>query len=83
MRWPGLQGACVAELQEHFLWEDVTREAALIRESRDAIESELADVFIYLLAIADRLNTDLIAAADAKMARNERRFPVPRPEENE
>lgn len=68
-------GIEAGELQEHFLWQDPAHEAELIEGSRDLIEAELADVLIYLVALADRLGTDLVAAAEAKMDENERRFP--------
>jgi len=74
-------GIETAELQEHFLWQDVAREAELIQASRGAIEAELADVFIYLLALADRLGTDLMEAASSKMDENEQRFPARKIEE--
>ena len=39
---------------------------------------ELADVFIYLLRLPDRLDVDLLRAADDKIAQNERKYPVER-----
>ena len=69
-------GIEAAELQEHFLWQDPAREADLIESSRPEIERELADVFIYILALAEHLDTDLMAAANSKMDENELRFPA-------
>ena len=40
------------------------------------IEDELADVLLYLVQLADVLGVDLVAAAHAKIDRNEHRFPV-------
>jgi hypothetical protein len=35
-------------------------------------------VFIYLLRLADRLDVDLIRAAEDKIAQNERKYPAER-----
>jgi len=43
---------------------------------RRAVEQELADVFIYLVRLADLLQIDLYAAAAAKLAANERKYPA-------
>ena len=40
------------------------------------MEQELADIQIYLIRLADRLNINLEQAVDAKIAVNERRYPV-------
>jgi NTP pyrophosphatase (non-canonical NTP hydrolase) len=39
------------------------------------IKDELADVLLYLVQLADTLGVDLLAAAHAKIDRNEGRFP--------
>lgn len=39
------------------------------------VEDEIADVLIYLVRLADVLDVDLIKAANAKIDRNETRFP--------
>lgn len=40
-----------------------------------AVRNELADVMIYLIRLADILEVDLVAAAHAKIDRNDDRFP--------
>jgi NTP pyrophosphatase (non-canonical NTP hydrolase) len=67
----------VGELTALFQWltpeesdgwrDDPAREAKVL--------DEIADVTLYLLQLADRLGVDLLAAAHAKMDRNELRFP--------
>jgi NTP pyrophosphatase (non-canonical NTP hydrolase) len=37
---------------------------------------ELADVLLYLVRLADRLNIDLLAAASAKLRLNTEKYPV-------
>jgi dCTP diphosphatase len=67
-----------AELVEEFQWltEDQSRE--LGTERRERVRLELADVFIYLLRIADTLGVDLLKAADDKIALNEQKYPAER-----
>jgi NTP pyrophosphatase (non-canonical NTP hydrolase) len=43
---------------------------------RDALADECADVFLYLILIADRAGIDLCAAAQAKLAKNAAKYPV-------
>lgn len=65
-----------AELVEHFQWLTEAESAALAPDKRAAVAEELADILIYTIRAADRLDIDLIAAAWAKIARNEQRYPV-------
>ncbi|QRP45887.1 nucleotide pyrophosphohydrolase [Amycolatopsis sp. FDAARGOS 1241] len=39
------------------------------------VRDEIADVLLYLVQLADALDIDLLAAGNAKMDRNETRFP--------
>jgi NTP pyrophosphatase (non-canonical NTP hydrolase) len=50
---------------------------ALAAEQRDAIGLELADVFIFLVTLADVLGIDLPTIAGQKLTLNEARFPTP------
>ena len=59
-----------AELLEHFQWSDeVPRE-------KEAIGHEMADVLLYLIRLADRLDIDLLEAAARKMQLNAKKYPV-------
>lgn len=64
------------ELIELFQWLTPEESDAIMEERATEVEDELADVFIYLVRLADVLGVDLIKAAHAKIDRNERRFPV-------
>ncbi len=68
----------VAELVEEFQWLTGQQSFSLDVEHRERVRLELADVFIYLLRLSDRLGIDLLAAADAKIVLNERKYPVER-----
>lgn len=50
-------------------------EACAQGASADAVRDELADVFIYLNLLADRLGVDLVESARLKISRNESRYP--------
>ena len=67
-----------AELVEEFQWLTEEQSRALDAERRERVRLELADVFIYLLRIADRLDIDLLRAAEDKIALNERKYPADR-----
>ena len=43
---------------------------------RERLENETADVFFFLLRLADRFDIDLVVAFDRKMTRNPERHPA-------
>lgn len=67
-----------AELLEIFQWLTEEQSASLTPKQLSAVKDELADVFLYLLRIADRLEIDLVSATDAKLARNAEKYPADR-----
>lgn len=67
-----------AELVEHLQWLTEEQSAALSEEKLGDVRLELADILIYLLRIADKLDIDLMAAARDKIAINEERYPAER-----
>ena len=65
-----------AELLEPFQWLTEEQSRSLPPETRAAVEEELADVLLYLVRLADKLDVDLVTAARAKIARNGEKYPV-------
>ncbi|MGZ3182330.1 MAG: nucleotide pyrophosphohydrolase [Telluria sp.] len=65
-----------AELLEPFQWRGDESAADLPAEVRQAATEEMADVFAYLLLLADRLQVDLGAALRAKVEANARKYPA-------
>ena len=67
-----------AELAEHFQWlseeESLDLPAAALKE----VAEEIADIQIYLVRLADKLDIDILAAAEAKLAENDRKYPASR-----
>jgi NTP pyrophosphatase (non-canonical NTP hydrolase) len=64
------------ELLEHFQWLTQAQSYALSADKKRAVAHELADILNYLVRIAERLDIDLLAAADEKIAINEQRYPA-------
>jgi len=66
------------ELLEHFQWLTEAQSYALAEDKREQVALELADILIYVLRCAERLDVDVMAAAWRKIEINERRYPVHR-----
>jgi NTP pyrophosphatase (non-canonical NTP hydrolase) len=67
-----------AELLEHFQWLTEDQSRALDTAKLESIGSEVADVLLYLIQLSNALGMDAIAAAQAKLMRNELKYPVDR-----
>jgi NTP pyrophosphatase (non-canonical NTP hydrolase) len=65
----------VAEVAEHFQWLKTGALPELDDATRTAVRHELADVLLYLVQLADKLEVDLHAAAVEKMALNAIKYP--------
>ena len=65
-----------AELLEHFQWLSEADSRRLAPEQIEPVQQELADVLLYLIRLADKLDVDLVAAAKAKLALNALKYPV-------
>jgi dCTP diphosphatase len=65
-----------AELLQHFLWKSPAEVQACVVKRRDEIQDEIADIAIYLFELADNLDIDLIKAMEAKIAKNDAKYPV-------
>jgi dCTP diphosphatase len=64
------------ELLQHFVWKSPEESWQRGREKRPEIAGEIADVGILLFELADNLGLDLAAEMNAKLDRNETRYPV-------
>lgn len=65
-----------AELVEHFQWLTEEQSYRLPVDKLDEVAMEMADILIFLVRCAERLDIDLVAAANRKIALNERRYPA-------
>ena len=57
------------ELLECFQWDNENYD-------KEAVCEEMADVFTYLVDMADKLDVDLIEITDKKMDKNAKKYPV-------
>ena len=57
-----------AELLECFQWSD--------EYDLQAVSEEMADVFTYLIDLAEKLGVDLLDSTDKKMDKNAQKYPV-------
>jgi len=64
-----------AELLEHFQWKTQEESYNLSPQEHQEVAHEMADVLIYLVRTADRLNIDLLAAAAEKVELNRIKYP--------
>jgi len=65
-----------AELMEEFHWLTPEQSAQLAPEQLQAVRHETADVFVYLVLLADKLGIDLMEAAAEKIALNAGKYPA-------
>jgi dCTP diphosphatase len=67
-----------AELQEQFLWKTDKEIERNLKggPKREAVVAEIADVLMFALLLADRLDIDVGKAITDKLAGNELKYPV-------
>lgn len=65
-----------AELLEHFQWLTDEESRNLPDVTKQAAAEEIADVLLYLVRIADKLEVDLSKAARSKIELNASKYPV-------
>ena len=63
------------ELAEHFQWLTQDESFNLPDDKLQDVGEELADIFVYLVRLADQLGIDLPEAVDRKIALNEAKYP--------
>jgi len=65
-----------AELLEHFQWLQSGRLEELGADKLVEVRHEMADVLVYLVRLADKLDVDLFAAVQEKMVLNRAKYPA-------
>ena len=65
-----------AELLEHFQWLTDEQAKTLRGDQLLKVQEEIADVFLYLARLADKLGINMLAAASKKMELNANKYPV-------
>lgn len=64
------------ELLEIFQWLTEEQSRTLEPKAMAAVSEEIADVLLYLVRLGDQLGVDPVAAAQRKLAENERKYPA-------
>ncbi|MDY6979294.1 MAG: nucleotide pyrophosphohydrolase [Pseudomonadota bacterium] len=65
-----------AELVEHFQWLKQSESENLPAEKHQEVAYEMADILVYLLRLAERLDIDLLDAVQQKMQINADKYPA-------
>ena len=73
----------VGELVEHLQWLTQEESGELSIEQKSEVSDEMADVFIYLIRLADKLDIDLISAAEQKLEKNRIKYPIEKAKGNQ
>ena len=66
----------VAELVEHFQWLTEEQSQQLDNKTLSEVADEIADVQVYLIRLADKLNIDILSAVEEKMKKNVAKYPA-------
>ena len=65
-----------AELVEHFQWLTDEQSKNLPADTLEEVRLEIADIFLYLIRLADKLDVDLVKAANDKIKLNAEKYPI-------
>lgn len=65
-----------SELLERFQWMSEAESLSLNPDQHAKVREEVADVFLYLVRFADKLDIDLMSAASEKIVLNGARYPI-------
>lgn len=67
-----------AELMEEFQWKNKEEVAQHLKDNKERVSDEIADIMTYLLLISHDLDIDIEAAIESKMIKNAKKYPVGR-----
>ena len=65
-----------AEVMEHFQWKNLEEMRRHALDKKSDVGEELADVFYWVLLLANKLDIDLVSAFTKKMDKNISKYPV-------
>lgn len=65
----------VGELNEIFQWLSEEEAAKVMQIKGQQVREEMADVFLYLVRLASKLNIDLLEVAEEKIQINAKKYP--------
>jgi NTP pyrophosphatase (non-canonical NTP hydrolase) len=65
-----------SELLEHFQWKTRKEAEEYVKEHKQEVQDEIADVAMYIFELADNLGIDLLEAMESKLEKNKKKYPV-------
>jgi dCTP diphosphatase len=65
-----------AELLEHFQWLTLEQSEHLPAAKHREVELEMADIFIYLMRLCEKLDVDLLRVVEEKIRLNNEKYPA-------
>lgn len=65
-----------AEVMEHFQWKNQAEMEEHVKNHKDAIGAELADVLYWVLLMSHDLDIDVLDSLEKKLERNAEKYPV-------
>jgi NTP pyrophosphatase (non-canonical NTP hydrolase) len=65
-----------AEVMEHFQWKNDDEMKKHSLDKKVEVGEELADVFYWVLLLANKLDINLVEAFDEKMKKNKTKYPI-------
>lgn len=65
-----------AEVMEHFQWKNKEEMERYVKENKDDVAEELADVLYWVLLMSHDLDIDIVKALDKKNRKNADKYPV-------
>ncbi len=65
-----------AELLEHFQWQTKEEIEEHVKQNKQKIGEEIADIAIYLIELADNMGIDLVEAMHKKLDKNALKYPA-------
>lgn len=65
-----------SEVLEHFQWKNKEEIEKYIKEKKEDIGEELADVLFFILIMSHDLDIDIVEAFNKKMEKNAKKYPV-------
>lgn len=64
------------EVMEHFQWKNKEEVEEYLKQNKDDVAEEIADVLYYVLLMSHDININIYEALDKKLTKNETKYPV-------
>ena len=64
------------ELLEHFQWKNMEESLTYLKQNKEKLSEEAADILVYLLYFCNDAEIDLLQAVEDKIEKNNKKYPV-------